>query len=66
MGLYSLRHSNRSVKLGAILFLLSDLASYVNGALIMADGGLSAGFFTRGNGRDFSSKALLAQGVYSE
>ena len=48
------------------LFLLSDLVSYVNGALIMADGGVSAGFFTRGHGRDFSSKALLAQGVYSE
>jgi NAD(P)-dependent dehydrogenase (short-subunit alcohol dehydrogenase family) len=48
------------------LFLLSDLASYMTGALVMADGGVSAGFFTRRNGRDLSSNALLAKGVYSE
>lgn len=48
------------------LFLLSDLASYMTGALVMADGGVSAGFFTHRNGRDLSSKALLAKGVYTE
>ncbi|WP_187640041.1 SDR family NAD(P)-dependent oxidoreductase [Bosea sp. F3-2] len=48
------------------LFLLSELSSYINGALIMADGGVSAGFFTRRNGRDLSSKSLLATGAYAE
>lgn len=48
------------------LFLLSDLASFMTGSLVMADGGLTAGGFTRRNGRDFSSKALLAAGIYSE
>lgn len=48
------------------LFLLSDLASFMTGSLIMADGGLTAGALTRRNGRDFSSKALLADGIYIE
>ncbi|WP_332685362.1 SDR family NAD(P)-dependent oxidoreductase [Bosea sp. (in: a-proteobacteria)] len=48
------------------LFLLSDLASYITGALIMADGGVSAGFFTRRHGRDLSSKLLLEKGAYRE
>jgi len=48
------------------LFLLSDLASFMTGSLVMADGGVTSGAFTRRNGRDFSSKALLASGVYGE
>lgn len=48
------------------LFLLSDLASFMTGSLVMADGGLTAGAFTSRNGRDFSSQALLASGIYSE
>lgn len=38
-----------------ILFLLSDQASYVNGAVIPVDGGLTAGFLTHLQGRDYAS-----------
>lgn len=48
------------------LFLLSDLSSYITGSLIMVDGGVSAGFFTHRNGRDFSSKKLIEAGIYVE
>ena len=51
---------------GPTLFLLSDAASYMTGSIVTVDGGSSAGFFTRWNGADLGSRALLEAGVYGE
>ncbi|VTU40495.1 Levodione reductase [Variovorax sp. PBS-H4] len=51
---------------GPTLFLLSDAASYVTGSVMTVDGGSSAGFFTRWNGADLGSRALLESGAYGE
>lgn len=49
---------------GPTLFLLSDAAAFVNGAILPVDGGTSTGYFTRWNGADLGSRALLEAGVY--
>lgn len=49
---------------GPALFLLSDAASYVTGSVMTVDGGSSAGFFTRWNGADLGSRALMEAGAY--
>lgn len=50
----------------ASLMLLGDAGSYVNGATLAVDGGMSAGSFTRRQGGDLGSRRLLEAGVYDE
>lgn len=47
------------------LMLLSEACSYITGIVLPIDGGLTAGFFTRMQGGDYSSNKLLAAGVYA-
>jgi NAD(P)-dependent dehydrogenase (short-subunit alcohol dehydrogenase family) len=58
------RLSSAEEQAGPTLFLLSDAAAFVNGAVLPVDGGTSSGYFTRWNGADLGSRALLEAGVY--
>ena len=58
------RLSSAEEQAGPTLFLLSDAAAFVNGAILPVDGGTSTGYFTRWNGADLGSRALLEAGVY--
>ncbi|NPC59082.1 SDR family NAD(P)-dependent oxidoreductase [Caenimonas soli] len=60
------RLSSAAEQAGPTLFLLSDAASFVTGSVMTVDGGTSAGFFTRWNGADLGSRALLEAGAYGE
>ncbi len=60
------RLSRADEQAGPTLFLLSDAASFINGSVLTVDGGTSAGFFTRWNGADLGSRALLEAGTYSD
>lgn len=58
------RFSKAGEQAHACMFLLSDGASYINGATLVVDGGLTCGNFTRWNGGDYGSRAMLDKGVY--
>lgn len=60
------RMGNPEEMAAVALFLLSEGAAYINGVVLPIDGGLSTGFFIRRSGGDYSSRALLERGVYSE
>ena len=50
----------------ATLMLLSDACSFVNGAMLPVDGGMTAGPYTRRQGADMGSNRLLEAGLYTE
>lgn len=45
---------------------LSDACSFVNGAMLTVDGGMTAGPYIRRQGADMGSSRLLEAGVYTE
>ena len=60
------RLSRADEQAGPTLFLLCEASSFINGSVVTVDGGSSAGFFTRWNGADLGSRALLEAGAYGD